>query len=476
MWCLFEIWYTLQIGSKLSVATNIDPFTLQETFKKCNMQSAIASIKSDQDRIFQEIEQTTSLQQATLATKSAFVDIARKGYSSSKTAATCLQYALMLECQGQYEEAIIYYKKTIELQESNSVDIGVSYTFLGNIYDELQDYQGSLPLFERALHIFETIWLSNSEQAMITLYALGRILSKSHNYLKERIGSQSLTAILKISMNNENLDTVQYLNNLAFLLRSIGRHNESLLLFRQSLSIQEKLVGVEHPDTAISMNNLASVLYFLGQYSEALQLFKQSLDIIEKVFGAEHPKTAVSLNNLANALRGLRQYNEALPLYQKSFQIRQKVFGIEHSDTATSLNNLGNVLRDMGKFSEALPLFQLALRIQEKLFGIEHANTATFMNNIASLLYDMDNCSEAILLLKQSLSIQEKLFGVEHLDTATTMNNLASILHDMGEFNDALSLYKQALSIRENLLGTKHPETVSVMNNLAELLKEMNKR
>jgi Flp pilus assembly protein TadD len=58
-------------------------------------------------------------------------------------------------------------------------------------------------------------------------------------------------------------------NNLATVLRDLGRLEEAEVEHRAVLEIRRRVLGEEHPDTLTSRNNLASVLNGLGRLEEA---------------------------------------------------------------------------------------------------------------------------------------------------------------------------------------------------------------
>lgn len=56
-------------------------------------------------------------------------------------------------------------------------------------------------------------------------------------------------------------------------------------------------MGLEHPEIAITMNNLALVLRAMGKIEAAQALFTQALSVFEKTVGAEHPNTMLCRQN-----------------------------------------------------------------------------------------------------------------------------------------------------------------------------------
>jgi len=50
------------------------------------------------------------------------------------------------------------------------------------------------------------------------------------------------------------------MNNLAIVLDSQGKNEAAAAMYRQTLTMKEKMLGTENPSTLISMNNLAGVV------------------------------------------------------------------------------------------------------------------------------------------------------------------------------------------------------------------------
>ena len=57
------------------------------------------------------------------------------------------------------------------------------------------------------------------------------------------------------------------------MLNHQGRYAEAEPLYRKALSINEKMLGEDHPHTALSYNNLAYNLYDQGKYAEAEEVW-----------------------------------------------------------------------------------------------------------------------------------------------------------------------------------------------------------
>src|SRR5687767_15188261 len=96
-----------------------------------------------------------------------------------------------------------------------------------------------------------------------------------------------------------------------------GHYLQAESAFGSGLQIAE-VFGSHDPRFATSLNNLAEVLRALGKYSDAEPLYRQALDIRTAAFGRDHPHVAVSLNNLGVLLLQLARPDEAEPHIQRA--------------------------------------------------------------------------------------------------------------------------------------------------------------
>ena len=70
-------------------------------------------------------------------------------------------------------------------------------------------------------------------------------------------------------------------------------------VFNKALALQQAALGPVHPEVASTMNNIAIVLRSQGKADDALALYRSVLSIQEAALGADHPDVATSLNNMA---------------------------------------------------------------------------------------------------------------------------------------------------------------------------------
>ena len=108
-------------------------------------------------------------------------------------------------------------------------------------------------------------------------------------------------------------------------------------MLREAIAIKEKLLGREHPSLATSLNNLANVLRSMGRTAETEPLYRGSMAIQEKAFGRDHPHVATSWHNLGVVLREAGRYDEAEPLLRDAVAIWSATLGPDHPQPARGI-------------------------------------------------------------------------------------------------------------------------------------------
>ena len=209
---------------------------------------------------------------------------------------------------------------------------------------------------------------------------LASLLYKAADYLVERaqynqaeILYQQTLSIREQVLGSEHLDVAQSLHGLAILYWWQNRLEEAEPLLQRILLIREQRLGPEHPDVAKCLNTLAVLYARQAKFTAAEPLLQRTLSIREQTLGSEHPDVAISLQNLALVHKNQGKYAEAEPLYQRALQIREQAHGPKHPDVAYPLSNLAIVYKEPGKYEKAEPLYQRALHIWEQTLGPEHS-------------------------------------------------------------------------------------------------------
>jgi len=109
-----------------------------------------------------------------------------------------------------------------------------------------------------------------------------------------------------------------------------------------------------------------------GDYSQALMWHQKALTINEKVLGKEHPHTVVSYVSIGDIYCKQGDYPQTLKWLQKTLEVQEKVLGKKHSDTATTYQNIGVIYGILGDYPQARDSFLKACRVWFHSLGAEH--------------------------------------------------------------------------------------------------------
>jgi len=207
------------------------------------------------------------------------------------------------------------------------------------------------------------------------------------------------------------------------------------------------------------MNNISELYFRLGcgfheleQYYKALECYHKTLTINERVLGEEHPNTIKIYNNMAKTCQNIGNYSQALKWFQKSLEIGLKATDENDPSFVNTYNNIGSIYSNQANYSEALVYYQKAMAISHKILGFEHPSTAMIYNYIAYMYSHLGNYRNALEWYQKTLTIYEKIFGVHHPFIVTAYNNIAIVYQNQGKNDVALEYYRKASVISENVL------------------------
>ena len=153
--------------------------------------------------------------------------------------------------QGDYEKALWYYEKGLEIWQetlpSDHPGLANSYNNIGGVYRSMGEYLKVLWFYEKSLEIWQ------------------KTLPPNHS-----------------SLATSN-------NNIGEVYDNIGEYSKALSFYEKALEIWQKTLPPNHPSLATSHNNIAFVYENMENYSKALSYFEYALDIKQNALPPNHP-------------------------------------------------------------------------------------------------------------------------------------------------------------------------------------------
>jgi tetratricopeptide (TPR) repeat protein len=190
--------------------------------------------------------------------------------------------------------------------------------------------------------------------------------------------------------------------NLANLLSDEGRHAEAEKLYRETLTIQLRTYGPEHPRTLLSKSGLADELFKEGHVREAERLNRETLAAMVRVIGPQHPSTLVCQSNLAQDLIGEGRYAEAEKIAREAFEADLRTLGPQHPCTLDALQQLGTAMAYNHRYPEATKLFRDVIQQQDNSKG--QGNRFSLWYSFTGVAVAANHPNDALQYLREALN------------------------------------------------------------------------
>jgi tetratricopeptide (TPR) repeat protein len=177
------------------------------------------------------------------------------------------QLGLIKNRQGEYQEAITFYEKSLEIKEKtlppNHLNLASSYNNIGSVYYSMGDNSKALSYYEKDLEIKQ------------------QSLPPTHPKLAKSYIAHGL------------------------VYNNMGEHSKAIAFYEKALEIQQQSLPPNHPDLGSSYNNIGNVYFMMGDYSKALSFYERAVKIGQQSLPANHPDRQKWEKNLENVKKKL---------------------------------------------------------------------------------------------------------------------------------------------------------------------------
>ena len=173
---------------------------------------------------------------------------------------------------GHYAEAVLLYKKSIELLHSDK-EKAVCWNALGNAYRCLKDYRNAVTAYRKASEL--------------------------------DAGTAGIRDRAEEFEGEERPRDSHDWNALGELFAKTGSSSEAINAFRRAIELE--------PHSGKAYGNLARSLVSENKYREAIPLYQKSIDLLQ-----DNKEKATAWNRLGNVYRKLNDYDNAIKAYQKA--------------------------------------------------------------------------------------------------------------------------------------------------------------
>ena len=330
--------------------------------------------------------------------------------------------------QAAYDTAL----ESLELQrEANggqdAPTMARTLNHLGTITYYLDDYEGSLGYYQRALAVLNNDEMRDSEVRGTTL------------------------------------------NHMGIVYATLSRFKESEAAYLESLDLRLRTLGDDHPDTATAYVNLGTFYVNTDQWYKAREVALKGLAIDRKTKGDEHVDVAFDLSLLGAIELSRKQPAEALPHLTQAAEIWRVAAGPTHSRYARALDSLADAHRQLDQYEQARDYGTQALSILREHYGDTHTLTANAQYTLGKVAYDMGALDDAETYFANVISIREAAFGSRHQEVWNAEQQMARVERRTGRPEAALTRVNRVMASIE----TADMTNIQVYGWLREMQTEL---
>jgi tetratricopeptide (TPR) repeat protein len=232
--------------------------------------------------------------------------------------------------------------------------------------------------------------------------------------------------------DDETLGMIYSILGVAY--RDMGQYEPAIEDFQKSIA--HRRAAGDRRGIATSLNNLATVLRRMGRYPEARRHLDEALKIARQM--ENEMLESQALLSLGNIEGDSGRLDRALEYHRRSLDIEWDRG--EHTELAVRLNTIADILRRQGLYSDALVYLELAKGYLERSEDLKQKGFN--LKVLGRIEMARGNYASAQTALLESLRLfQEIGAGPE---TAETQLMLARMYADQGRFEDALQAVDSA--------------------------------
>ncbi len=272
--------------------------------------------------------------------------------------------ATALNFQGDYDNALEYYTRSLKIKEGfdDKQGVGACLNNMGNIYKNQGHYAKAIDLFFESLKIREEI-----QDQMGIASSLGNIANLYSRQADYEKAIESFSRCLAIM---EDLGIQQgvagTLNNIGLIYSDLGDHKTALEHHERSLQIRQAMG--DRRGVSDSMTNIGNIHVSSGDYAEATEAHKNSLAIREEI--GDRKGISSSLFNLGRIYAAQDNHAESIALGNRALPMAQQVGDVSVIEDIAGL--LYQSYKATNSYEHALEMHELHISMRDSIVREEN--------------------------------------------------------------------------------------------------------
>ena len=176
---------------------------------------------------------------------------------------------------SQFDKAEELYTVLLR-QTSGEGEKALYYNQLGYVKDHQGDYEKALWYYEKALEILEKIVPPNNPLFATSYNNIGMVYDSMGEYSKALLFCEKALEIDHKTLPLNHPGLAASYSNIGTLYLNMGEYSKAISFFEKAFEMQQKTLPSNHPDLASSYNNIGTVYRKYGRVLESNFVLRKS--------------------------------------------------------------------------------------------------------------------------------------------------------------------------------------------------------
>jgi serine/threonine protein kinase len=166
---------------------------------------------------------------------------------------------------------------------------------------------------------------------------------------------------------------------------NVPRLQEAEALLRRSVDLLESRLGPNHPDVLDRLGSLGAVLRTLGKPEDGMAIFRKVIAGYEAIYGPDNFRTGRQVLSFGFMLRNEKHLDEAERVLRRATRILETSLGPDYLEVGWGYQFLGFVLKETQRPGEAKVALQRSIEILSARRGPDHPETMKSKEALAEI-------------------------------------------------------------------------------------------
>lgn len=359
--------------------------------------------------------------------------------------------------KGDYRTALELYRQAASMPLPKDPDYAYSLAMIGNLFRVTAAYDSAEIYYKRTIDVLNTNgttrYLPYTYKNMARLFLL-----QWRNAEAEEILLKAL-ALYQQSGNKNGKADVYF--SLADVSKNEAEFDKALKYVEDACALTD-----ETKDEFLQLHcliNRANIRYRLGEYPQALQIYITALGVLKT---KDLPLLQTQLySNIGDVYKALEENDVALKYYHEALKIAERI-GVKY-EIGKAYGNIAQVHRNTRDFQKAIEYNDKSIAIRAEIndeYGMSFCYT-----NQAVIFSSQKRYDQALELLNRALEIRKRINYREGIPSS--FYNMSAIYAELGQNQRAIDLQEQALAIEQSIgnkyvMGFSHNRLGSIYTRL----------